>query len=70
MRRFCENKKCEWNDVVDNHTGSMQKVAACSDTNPMKVIQSRNYEYRNKQGSTIFYLCETCHNAVEMVVRN
>lgn len=71
MSRFCANPKCEWNSVKDNGTGHMKKVpkTLLFKWPVREMIESDNHPYVDSNGKEVFRLCDTCKEAVDMVLK-
>jgi hypothetical protein len=67
MKKFCANPLCELNKISYN---GYHEIKIDANTNiGLKTVETKivkNFLYRNNSGTTEFFLCETCHNAVEL----
>lgn len=65
-QKFCSNPLCNLNKFDDNGRGEIEIE------NPENGFEFsrklvKNHLYQNHDGTTLFYLCDTCHRAVELV---
>ena len=65
---ICYNPRCKYNFPLPKSLRkdiSYVRVEASSG----RVEEIERLFYKNSSGSTQFYLCECCHNAVELTLR-